>query len=330
MESSFTDVEKRFILAEMVKVSQLDVGVLVDFIKSHGVQPNWLDMQLPGGRNMNQCLRAAEVMFDAPMPPPVITPLKRKSLGDLPDHVTKRQALSSPGETSPRGNPYNANVLPAVENQLPSIQPRPNGYAPLAPTPSVSAAPYNPAPSSRRRGRPPKSIQNTWQVSTYPHISPAPIAPSPAPTGTSQPHSPNLRGPPAYSTAQPGVPDARAKKRALPDIAPRPTQGLPSTEVSSRSPAMPNAEFQPWREETSRREYYQTHSHGTESTPREAPAPTHAPILPPPRSPHPQPSPPRESARPALTESTISRGGPPATSPGTVKTEVHTAAPAAS
>lgn len=71
MESTFTDVEKvrfytvspmgalqksltvtatqRFVLAEMVKVSQMDVGVLVDFIKSHEVQPNWLLMQLPGG-----------------------------------------------------------------------------------------------------------------------------------------------------------------------------------------------------------------------------------------------------------------------------------------
>ena len=33
----------------MIKTSQLDVGVLVDFIKSHGVQPDWLLMQLPGG-----------------------------------------------------------------------------------------------------------------------------------------------------------------------------------------------------------------------------------------------------------------------------------------
>ena len=41
---------QRFVLAEIIKLSQLDVGVLVDFIKSHGIQPNWMHMQLPGGR----------------------------------------------------------------------------------------------------------------------------------------------------------------------------------------------------------------------------------------------------------------------------------------
>lgn len=70
MESTFTDAEKvrsravslalhygsltvsaaqRIVLAEMIKVSQVDVGVLVDFILSHEVQPNWMYMQLPGG-----------------------------------------------------------------------------------------------------------------------------------------------------------------------------------------------------------------------------------------------------------------------------------------
>jgi hypothetical protein len=34
----------------MIKLSQLDVGVLVDFVKSHGIQPDWLHMQLPSGR----------------------------------------------------------------------------------------------------------------------------------------------------------------------------------------------------------------------------------------------------------------------------------------
>lgn len=40
---------QRFVLAEMLKVSQMDVGVLVDFLKNCGVQPDWLSMQLPGG-----------------------------------------------------------------------------------------------------------------------------------------------------------------------------------------------------------------------------------------------------------------------------------------
>jgi hypothetical protein len=46
---------QRFILAEMIKLSQLDVAVLVDFVKAHGIEPGWMQqqwihMQLPRGR----------------------------------------------------------------------------------------------------------------------------------------------------------------------------------------------------------------------------------------------------------------------------------------
>lgn len=37
-------------LAEMIKLSELDVGVLVNLVKSHGIQPDWMHMQLPGGK----------------------------------------------------------------------------------------------------------------------------------------------------------------------------------------------------------------------------------------------------------------------------------------
>jgi hypothetical protein len=36
-------------LAEMIKISHLDIGILVSFIKAHGIRPDWLHMQLPGG-----------------------------------------------------------------------------------------------------------------------------------------------------------------------------------------------------------------------------------------------------------------------------------------
>lgn len=47
---------QRFVLAEIIKLSQLDVGVIVDFIKSHGIQPDWLHMQLPGGRHYSSAV----------------------------------------------------------------------------------------------------------------------------------------------------------------------------------------------------------------------------------------------------------------------------------
>lgn len=40
---------QRFVLGEMIKVSTMDVSTLVEFIKNHHVEPNWMLMQLPGG-----------------------------------------------------------------------------------------------------------------------------------------------------------------------------------------------------------------------------------------------------------------------------------------
>jgi hypothetical protein len=181
-----------------------------------------------------------------------------------------------------------------------NIQPRPNGYSSvsLAPSPSVTAAPYNPAPI-RRRGRPPKSVQNTWQVSTYPPIVPAPIAPSPTSNIAPQPHSPGLRAPGPYQSA-PSIPsDPKPKKKALPEIAPRPPPGAPNLEPAVRSP-LPGGEYSDRREEASRREYYQPQA--PEPTARESPISTHAPILPKPRSPHPVSASREPIARPVLAE----------------------------
>ncbi|AEO57993.1 hypothetical protein MYCTH_2304906 [Thermothelomyces thermophilus ATCC 42464] len=293
MESAFNDYEKRFLLAEMIKLSPLDVGVLVDFVRSHGIQPDWMHMQLPGGRNMSQCLHAAEAMFNTPMAPPspLVGSLKRKSLGDLPDYgANKRQAILSPGELSPHGFAPGPQSAPAA--QPVNIQPRPNGYAPaLQPAaPSVSAAPYNPSPTARRRGRPPKSAQSSWQISTYPSISPAPSA--------TQPNSPSLQShavqhqPAAQSPAEP----KRAKK-ALPEIAPRPLQALPTMEPGNRSPAVPGADYQHWRDETTCRDNYQLQA--TEPHPRERSTSSYTPIQPRARSPFP---PSRDPARAASRE----------------------------
>ncbi len=42
--------QQRFVLAEMIKVSHMDVGTLVDFVKYHDIAPDWMEMQLPSGR----------------------------------------------------------------------------------------------------------------------------------------------------------------------------------------------------------------------------------------------------------------------------------------
>ncbi|KAK3379804.1 hypothetical protein B0T24DRAFT_169725 [Lasiosphaeria ovina] len=305
MESSFTDIEKRFVLAEMIKASHMDVGILVDFIKLHGIQPDWMSMQLPGGRNMNQCLRAAENMFSTPIQPPAIQPLKRRSLGDIGDHIPKKLAALHPllGDTVPYSVPRNLGMQPTSPRQPVNIQPRPNGYAPatLPPTPGSV---LNAAPTGRRRGRPPKSEvlarQAAPQMIAYQPISPAPIAPSPGPTIAPQPRSP---GPGAgtgtgagvyllYPASSPSLPDSKQKRKgrqsagdnqALLQSPPPGVQGAPSSEPGISRPG--GVEYHDWREQATRQEQERISG----PVPREPQLPPINSPLPPPRSPHPPP-----------------------------------------
>ncbi|TEA21158.1 hypothetical protein C8034_v008478 [Colletotrichum sidae] len=96
MAFSFTEGEKvRFILAEAIKTSNLDVGHLVNFLKPYNIEPNWLKMQLPTGRTMEQCITATEQMFQRPVRTP---DLKRKAMGDIYEQPLKRLAAASPVE----------------------------------------------------------------------------------------------------------------------------------------------------------------------------------------------------------------------------------------
>ncbi|KAF5499500.1 hypothetical protein CGCF413_v006901 [Colletotrichum fructicola] len=95
MAYPFSEEEKRLILAEVIKTSNLDLGHLVDFLKLHKTEPNWLKMQLPPGRTMEQCIQVTEQMFQGPMR---IPDLKRKPVGDLLDKPSKRLAVASPME----------------------------------------------------------------------------------------------------------------------------------------------------------------------------------------------------------------------------------------
>ena len=46
----FTEKEQRFVLAEIIKTSQVNVHSLVDFIKSQNVDADWRNMQIPHGQ----------------------------------------------------------------------------------------------------------------------------------------------------------------------------------------------------------------------------------------------------------------------------------------
>ncbi|KAM7223817.1 hypothetical protein V8F06_000833 [Rhypophila decipiens] len=329
MESSFSDEEKRFVLAEMVKYSHIDVNTLVDFIKYHEVQPDWMSFHLPRGRNMKQCIHAAEVMFNAHVPPPTISPLKRRSIGDISEHAPKRQAIASPGEMSPYLIPRAVNAHPGAASQQQqyqhhhqqqqqqqqqqpiNIQPRPNGYPSSNQPPPMPAAAV--APTARRRGRPPKAESsrqnNQIRIMPYQPITPAPLAPSPraatAPTAP-QPHSPGP-GPLSLYQISPGgsLSDPKLKRKGHqegsdqylpPESVPRAAQrSTPSNEDVGyhrhQAPASESEYHTEWREAArSHREDQLRRSSGPILL--EPPLTPHSnPGLHPPLSPHPPPSP---------------------------------------
>ncbi|KAL2270314.1 hypothetical protein VTJ83DRAFT_2498 [Remersonia thermophila] len=310
MASLFSDSERRFILAEMIKLSKLDVSILVEFVKEHRIQPDWMHMQLPVGRNMEQCVHAAEAMLDMPIQPPIISALKRKSLEEPPEFAAaKRQAMSS-GQPSP--HPLHALVSPPA-----AIQQRPNGSslasssASTAPISYVPPTPPNPAPTRRPRGRPPKQPQPLWQAYH-------PIAPSATP---SQPHSPGVQAqtqPPRRLSA-PALPDPTPKRETLPRIAPRPAAGAPaSAEPAAQSPSLPSVDYQRWRDETMRKDYYQVQP--ADHTLRDRPQ--YPPILPRPESPYP---PPRDMPRTQSTEPRQYTATPPTGAAGSSRKASHDA-----
>ncbi|RYP17338.1 hypothetical protein DL767_010036 [Monosporascus sp. MG133] len=196
MDVSFSDDEKRFVLGEIIKVSNLDVATIVEFIRAHNVEPNWFLMQLPGGRNMNQCFGAVENMFQAKYPPPLAS-FKRKSLSDMVDHPAKRQAIMPPVEPP---------VAPARV-----IQPRPpppNGYTSAPPIHSNSGL----TATGKKRGRPSKADKEAQARANYPRSTEyAPITPAPPAPAVFQQQREYVSSP-GYEVASSSV-DQRQNKR---------------------------------------------------------------------------------------------------------------------
>ncbi|KAI0389008.1 hypothetical protein F5Y17DRAFT_163975 [Xylariaceae sp. FL0594] len=236
-----TGVRQRFVLGEIIKVSAIEVPTLVDFIKSHRIQPNWMSMQLPGGRNMNQCIGAVENMFDAKFPPPNFSTLnKRKSLGNLIDHPAKRQAIAATLE--PPLAPIRA-IQPRPPLAPPRAPPYANGYLlPVNPIPAVPIS-GGTTTTGKKRGRPSKADKEAQAAQAqaqaqaraasarpteYAYITPAPLA-TPIPTPASQPRE---YASPGYELASNGS-DSAPRTQPGPTITDSPRQGGGSLPLAS-------------------------------------------------------------------------------------------------
>ncbi|RYP34301.1 hypothetical protein DL767_004295 [Monosporascus sp. MG133] len=157
METTLSDDEKRFVLSEMIKTSTIDIATLVEFIKMHNVEPAWLMMQMPGGRNMSECFDAAENMFQAKFAPPNLK-FKHKSMNDLADPPAKKQALIT-----------TADPLPVPQARV------------IHPAAALGPAAPPPPPPGKKRGRQSKADREAQARASYSQsmksITPAPLAP---------------------------------------------------------------------------------------------------------------------------------------------------------
>ncbi|KAI4601882.1 hypothetical protein KJ359_010748 [Pestalotiopsis sp. 9143b] len=226
METTWTDPELRFLLGEMIKASTIDVSILAEFIRAQNMEQNWMNMQLPIGRTMQQCMGAAErVLSIHQHPPPSYYSMKRKSL-EASEQPPKRQITMGPIES----------VHPPR-----NIQPRPiaNNYHP-APL-SMNSSSSVPVPGSmpvtgKKRGRPSKADKEAQaRANSFRTMEYAPIIPAPAPTPAAAPMASINIAPPREYVPSPGyelssgAADLQSKKRSkLGEYSPSGSYLLPS------------------------------------------------------------------------------------------------------
>ncbi|KAG6011782.1 hypothetical protein E4U54_007910 [Claviceps lovelessii] len=141
MDSSFTREEKRFVLAEILKSSDVDVESLWQFIKANQIVPNWMNMQVPLGRSLSQCIKVVEQMADAPLGPKILS--TGHSVG-----INRCQQLEHTSEdvADPR-----VNKLSCTSTSTPmAILPRPTTSHDQSLVPAFPSAHNRP----KKRGRP--------------------------------------------------------------------------------------------------------------------------------------------------------------------------------
>ncbi|OAA54114.1 hypothetical protein SPI_09048 [Niveomyces insectorum RCEF 264] len=177
----------------MIKASQIDVDAVVAFIKTCNILPNWLEMQIPHGCTLSQCIQATISLGIETQPhlllslqtqqqqqqqqqqqhahqqprqvhsPAQLLPGKRKTSNDLNDPVPKRLAMATAephSATPPRG----INIQP----RLPT-----NTFAPITPRSSAFTSPATRNPP-KKRGRPSRADKDALARASGSMGQPAP------------------------------------------------------------------------------------------------------------------------------------------------------------
>ncbi|KAI1020056.1 hypothetical protein LB503_006409 [Fusarium chuoi] len=165
----FNDQEKRHLLAEIIKHSQLDVQYLEDIVRH--IEPNWMQMQLPNGRNMAQCMETAQNMYIGQRGTKRKASEEESSTQNSNDgHLPSNQALSLLSQPSPAQN------SPANFQRQPAMTPRSHLQQPQQPE----------QPPKKKKGRPAYAGRD---VTSQRPFNPRPIAPKPSAKNPQNSHS---------------------------------------------------------------------------------------------------------------------------------------------
>ncbi|KAL6860902.1 hypothetical protein J3F83DRAFT_306682 [Trichoderma novae-zelandiae] len=250
MATSFSLEEKRFVLAEMIKCSTVDIERLARFVESNALDPKWITMQIPSGRNLEQCMQFADSLSTAPgyrsamsqndhltnsgmnharqmaprMSPGGQTPVAMPTSPGLmspwqhPDGVEDRRVLSheAPGDQAPkkRGRPPRVDRKTAAPPRLANIAPKP---PPLSPGPNTprTILPATPRQVDAQNPQPPPAVRALPPLDSPPARKKRRTATGAASVSTSPPLPPASAPPPAPA---PAPAPARAPTPYLPPV----------------------------------------------------------------------------------------------------------------
>ncbi|PMD66571.1 uncharacterized protein K444DRAFT_121359 [Hyaloscypha bicolor E] len=160
MEQPFTEVEKRFVLAEAIKLSTISVDRLFSVLAEHNVSPDWEQMLLPHGRNLLQCKHAFNSLQHGPSSQlSTPQPFTQTFLNPPPVYSSssggKRQSMNmppGPGPDQKRPRKSGAETPTLARDLLPKPA-NPNGGSPMSTMASSPPA----TTSQKKRGRPSKA-----------------------------------------------------------------------------------------------------------------------------------------------------------------------------
>lgn len=231
MAASFSLEEKRFVLAEMIKCSTVDIERLARFVESNVLDPKWMTMQIPTGRNLEQCMQVANLLSTAP---------GHRSSMSQNDHLISN-GMNQPRQIAPRTSPG---------GQTPGAMPTsPGNMSPWQLADGVEdrrpvqyEAPSTQVP--KKRGRPSRIDRKTAAPARLATIAPKPaqLTPGPntprtiLPAAQRQDDAQNSQPPPSVHTLPPlDSPPGRKKRRTA----------MGAVSVSTSPPAPPPGPYLP-------------------------------------------------------------------------------------